>query len=239
MLEKNDYLLIYNKIDKIRQTFGITKKDFCDFLGIKYDTYRKYKVGDRLISTEVLLKISKSFNISIDYILDSNFSPDEIEIGLWLKQASNTIDKNSRDDFLNTIKRYTLVQRLNYSSPHSEKTFWEKILYNPNEETIRALSLVLQSIDKENITLENAKQTLINAVNDYYNNLSIGEKIFTTIFTSEKKYLLEYIYTLFDNDCKIIIENSDFIVNDLKSNLKAPYSKILFKLKELGYKIKT
>ncbi|ADG93341.1 plasmid maintenance system antidote protein, XRE family [Arcobacter nitrofigilis DSM 7299] len=55
-------------LEEIIRNTKLTKKDFCQRIGITQQALNNYLNG-RLISSEVAIKIKKEFNLSIDYIL--------------------------------------------------------------------------------------------------------------------------------------------------------------------------
>lgn len=63
---------IHENIKRIRSNNEITQKDFAKRLGIPYQTYNNYERGFRTPSPEVLLKISKELNVSIEKIFEED-----------------------------------------------------------------------------------------------------------------------------------------------------------------------
>lgn len=61
--------MISDKLKEIREKTGMNKKEFADYLGVKYTTYNNYEVGSREPASDFLIMISKKFDISIDYIM--------------------------------------------------------------------------------------------------------------------------------------------------------------------------
>lgn len=57
------------KLKEIRENAGMNKKEFADYLGIKYTTYNGYETGNREPASDFLILISKKFDVSIDYIM--------------------------------------------------------------------------------------------------------------------------------------------------------------------------
>ncbi len=59
---------MFKNLEKVRESFNLSKKEFAEKLGITQQTYQNYKNG-RAIPTEILLKVKQMFNISVDWIL--------------------------------------------------------------------------------------------------------------------------------------------------------------------------
>ena len=69
--------MIHDKLKEIRETTGMNKKEFAQYLGMKYTTYNNYETGAREPSSDFLILISTKFDVSVDYILGTQ---DEKEI---------------------------------------------------------------------------------------------------------------------------------------------------------------
>ena len=64
----------------LRKSKGFANaKDFCDVADISYNTYQNYETGKRLPTAEMLMKISKFYGVSTDYLLGREEKPDPIE----------------------------------------------------------------------------------------------------------------------------------------------------------------
>ena len=64
----------------LRKSKGFANaKDFCDVADISYNTYQNYETGKRLPTAEMLMKISKFYGVSVDYLLGREEAPDPME----------------------------------------------------------------------------------------------------------------------------------------------------------------
>lgn len=64
----------------LRKSKGFANaKDFCDVADISYNTYQNYETGKRLPTAEMLMKISKFYGVSTDYLLGREETPDPME----------------------------------------------------------------------------------------------------------------------------------------------------------------
>ena len=61
-----------NKLKELRAERNLTVRGLEDKTGIKFTTYARYESEERDMSTEVLKKLSKFFEVSIDYMLCNN-----------------------------------------------------------------------------------------------------------------------------------------------------------------------
>lgn len=61
--------VIYPNIESERIQIGITKSKLASEIGITSRTYYSYIHGEQAIPSPVLIKLSKRFNCSVDYLL--------------------------------------------------------------------------------------------------------------------------------------------------------------------------
>ena len=61
--------MIGEKLKEIRENLGLNKKEFAQYIGIKYTTYNGYETEAREPSSDFLILISEKFDVSIDYLL--------------------------------------------------------------------------------------------------------------------------------------------------------------------------
>ena len=57
------------RLKEIREDNDIKQKEVAEYLNIRQNTYSQYENGQRQIPIEVLIKLAKFYNISIDYLL--------------------------------------------------------------------------------------------------------------------------------------------------------------------------
>lgn len=53
----------------MREDNDKTQKELAEYLGMKQPQYYRYENGLRDIPTDILIKLSKYYNVSVDYIL--------------------------------------------------------------------------------------------------------------------------------------------------------------------------
>lgn len=76
-----------------------TQAEMADLLGVGRTTYTKYESGDIRLSAEVLEKLARIFDVSVDYILGRDAASDEEE-ALWEYREALRRDPERRLLFL-------------------------------------------------------------------------------------------------------------------------------------------
>lgn len=67
--------MVYERIRELREDKGWTQQYVADLLFVNRRTYSSYETGVRTMSPEILIKLAKIHQVSIDYLLgikDSN-----------------------------------------------------------------------------------------------------------------------------------------------------------------------
>ncbi len=59
------------KIKDLRKSKGLNKRQMSELLEMPYTTYNNYETGTREPNSDVLKKISKTFGVSVDYLIDN------------------------------------------------------------------------------------------------------------------------------------------------------------------------
>ena len=65
----------YKRIRDLREDKDLVQKEVASYLGIDQRVYSNYEMGERDIPTEVLIKLSEFYNVSIDYLLGQTSNP--------------------------------------------------------------------------------------------------------------------------------------------------------------------
>lgn len=66
---------MYRRIRDLRQDNDLTQKQVAKMLNCSQQVYSNYELGQRDIPTEVLISLSKIYNVSVDYILEISDNP--------------------------------------------------------------------------------------------------------------------------------------------------------------------
>ena len=67
--------MFYRRIRDLREDRDLTQKEVAGVLNCSQQVYSNYELGQRDIPTDILIKLSKIYNVSIDYILGMTDNP--------------------------------------------------------------------------------------------------------------------------------------------------------------------
>ena len=67
---------MYPRIRDLRQDRDLNQTQVAKMLGMSQTGYSKYETGENDIPTEVLIKLSRFYNTSIDYLLGETNDPE-------------------------------------------------------------------------------------------------------------------------------------------------------------------
>ena len=67
--------MIYRRIRDLREDRDLTQKDVAKALICSQQVYSNYELGQRDIPTDILIKLSKFYDVSTDYILGLSDDP--------------------------------------------------------------------------------------------------------------------------------------------------------------------
>ena len=67
--------MIFKRIRDLREDKDLTQKALSTFLNCSQQVYSNYELGQRDIPTDILIKLSKYYNVSVDYILGLTNNP--------------------------------------------------------------------------------------------------------------------------------------------------------------------
>ena len=67
--------MIYKRIRDLREDKDLTQKELAKALNCSQQVYSNYELGQRDIPTDILIKLSAFYNVSIDYILGISDNP--------------------------------------------------------------------------------------------------------------------------------------------------------------------
>lgn len=109
------------KLKEIREEMSLSKKQVAHDLNIPYSTYNNWEIGARDTSSDVLIKLSNYYNVSIDYIMGLTDNRD--------KQNSQPISYNDKIHL-------ELYNRLNCEGKRNVDNHIEDILGNPKYKNV-------------------------------------------------------------------------------------------------------
>ena len=60
---------MYGRLRDLREDHDMTQKQIAQMLGMSQTGYSKYETGENDIPTQILIKLAKLYNTSVDYLL--------------------------------------------------------------------------------------------------------------------------------------------------------------------------
>ena len=67
--------MIYKRIRDLREDRDLKQKDLAKLLNCSQQVYSNYELGQRDIPTDILIKLSNLYQVSVDYILGISDTP--------------------------------------------------------------------------------------------------------------------------------------------------------------------
>ncbi len=66
---------MYRRIRDLREDNDLTQREIAKELNCSQQVYSNYELGQRDIPTDILIRLSKFYNVSVDYILEITDEP--------------------------------------------------------------------------------------------------------------------------------------------------------------------
>ena len=66
---------MYRKIRDLREDHDLKQREIAEYLNCSQRTYSNYELGQRDIPTDILIKLSDFYNVSVDYLLGLTSNP--------------------------------------------------------------------------------------------------------------------------------------------------------------------
>ena len=67
--------MFYKRIRDLREDHDLTQKDVAKLLNCSQQAYSNYELGQRDVPTDILIKLSALYDVSVDYILGITNNP--------------------------------------------------------------------------------------------------------------------------------------------------------------------
>ena len=67
--------MVYRKIRDLREDHDLKQRQLADYLNCSQRVYSNYELGQRDIPTDILIKLSAFYNVSVDYLLGLTANP--------------------------------------------------------------------------------------------------------------------------------------------------------------------
>lgn len=62
--------MIFKNLRSIREDNDIRQKEIAAYLNVSQNTYSQYETGVIALTADILIKLSKYYDVSVDYLLD-------------------------------------------------------------------------------------------------------------------------------------------------------------------------
>lgn len=66
---------MYRRIRDLREDHDLKQKQLAEFLSCSQQVYSNYELGQRDIPTDVLIRLSEFYDVSVDYLLGLTSNP--------------------------------------------------------------------------------------------------------------------------------------------------------------------
>ena len=68
-------MTISEALRRFREHFGLTQKQVADSIGVHYQSYQRYELGNTAPLVPVLMKIANAYGVSMDYLVGRTDNP--------------------------------------------------------------------------------------------------------------------------------------------------------------------
>ncbi len=68
--------MVYRRVRDLREDHDLKQKDLAEFLNCSQQVYSNYELGQRDIPTEILIRLSEFYRVSVDYLLGLTDRPE-------------------------------------------------------------------------------------------------------------------------------------------------------------------
>lgn len=67
--------MVYRRIRDLREDHDLKQRELAEYLNCSQRVYSNYELGQRDIPTDVLIRLSNFYNVSVDYLLGLTNNP--------------------------------------------------------------------------------------------------------------------------------------------------------------------
>lgn len=67
--------MVYERIRNLREDHDLKQRQLAEYLNCSQRVYSNYELGQRDIPTDILIKLSAFYNVSVDYLLGLTPNP--------------------------------------------------------------------------------------------------------------------------------------------------------------------
>lgn len=72
---KNEVMDMYQRIRDLREDRDLRQRQVADYLNCSQQVYSNYELGQRDIPTDILIRLSAFYDVSVDYLLGLTANP--------------------------------------------------------------------------------------------------------------------------------------------------------------------
>src|SRR5690606_6475513 len=91
-------LNIGERITQLRKQFNLSQEDLAKKIGVSRTIIGNYERNTNTPSIEVLIKIAKTFNVTVDNLIGEGELSSYEKVDIKLIKAINKLNKNTKDD---------------------------------------------------------------------------------------------------------------------------------------------
>lgn len=220
------------RLTLLRKTLGFSsQKAFAEVLNMPWRTIQSYEQAVSYMPSSFFVKLREHFNVSADWLLSGEgemfINPHSQNIKF---QNSDLILQNLTQNEIESALVTAYIQKTIYpifQAISTEQGFWGTVIFGHRDRigAVFYLLRALQSVDINNVSLQNARQVLIQVINQHI--VTMLEQFEFMYLT--KDTLMDTINKIDDLGCFIILTNSQKIANALSPFLKSVHIKDLQK----------
>jgi len=70
---------MYRRLRDLREDHDLTQQSLAEMIGMSQTGYSKYETGENDIPTLILIKLSRIYDVSIDYLLGETDNPNRVQ----------------------------------------------------------------------------------------------------------------------------------------------------------------
>lgn len=71
--------MVYHRVRDLREDHDLKQKELAEFLNCSQQVYSNYELGQHDIPTEILIRLSEFYHVSVDYLLGLTNRPERNE----------------------------------------------------------------------------------------------------------------------------------------------------------------
>lgn len=221
-----------SRLALLRKTLGFrTQKDFAEVLDMPWRTLQSYEQATTSIPSTFIFKLKNQFNISANWLL---FGKGE----MFLTQNSQKLEFENSTLILENLTQEEIESALTtayiqksiypiFKDIGAEKSFWKELIEGHRDRISAVFYLLraLKNIEIDTITVQNARQVLINTIDTHM--VTLIEHCKFMYLTKDS--LMQTIDKIDDLGCFIILTNAQKITEALSPFLTSAHLKDLKK----------